>query len=64
LIGLLVIFGSIYGGAMVYEFAFNVEQDFDHAYTESPEDHWPGRSVATQEKHSGETETSHREPDV
>ena len=51
LAGGLVMFGSLYGGAMVYEFGFNVEQDFDHAYTESTEDHWPGRSVATQEKH-------------
>ena len=51
LAGGLVMFGSLYGGAMVYEFGFNVEQDFDHAYTESTEDHYPGRSVATQEKH-------------
>ena len=35
LIGGLVAFGAAYGGTMVYEFAFNVEQDFDHAYTES-----------------------------
>ena len=59
--GLLVTFGSLYGGAMVYEFGFNVEQDFDHAYTESDEDHWPGKDVATQEKHDA---GSDREPDV
>ena len=60
-IGVLVIFGSLYGGAMVYEFAFNVEQDFDHAYTESTEDHFPGRAVATQEKHNN---ASHGETDI
>ena len=47
--GTLVMFGSVYGGAMVYEFGFNVEQDFDHAYTESERDHFPGQDVATQE---------------
>lgn len=50
--GGLVSFGALYGGAMVYEFGFNVESDFDHAYTESTEDHWPGKAVATQEKPS------------
>lgn len=59
LAGVLVAFGSVYGGAMVYEFGFNVEQDFDYAYTESDEDHYPGRDVATQEKHE-----SHGEADV
>ncbi|HET7483345.1 MAG TPA: DUF2231 domain-containing protein [Actinomycetota bacterium] len=34
----LVSFGSAYGGTMVYEYGFNVEQDFDHAYTESEVD--------------------------
>jgi uncharacterized membrane protein len=43
IIGVLVTFGAIYGGTMVYEYAFNVEQDVDHAYTESTEDHYPGR---------------------
>jgi uncharacterized membrane protein len=42
-IGVLVTFGALYGGTMVYEYAFNVEQDVDHAYTESTEDHYPGR---------------------
>ena len=51
LAGGLVSFGALYGGAMVYEFGFNVEQDFDHAYGQSTEDHVPGRDVATQEKH-------------
>lgn len=52
IIGVLVTFGALYGGAMVYEFGFNVEQDFDHAYTESTDDHYPGRDIATQEKNS------------
>ena len=52
-----VIFGSLYGGAMVYEFAFNVEQDVDYAYTESTQDHYPGRSEPTQEaKSDGEAD--------
>ena len=46
----LVAFGSLYGGAMVYEFGFNVEGDFDHAYTESTEDHYPGKDAAAQGK--------------
>lgn len=60
-VGLLVTFGALYGGAMVYEYAFNVEQDFDHAYTESTEDHYPGKAVATQEKHD---DASHGESNV
>ncbi len=44
--GGLVAFGSIYGGTMVYEYGFNVEQDFDHAYTESEVDHIPGQDNA------------------
>ncbi|MEA2446444.1 MAG: putative rane protein [Actinomycetota bacterium] len=43
LIGGLVSWGAAYGGAMVYEYGFNVEQDFDHAYTESEVDHLPGQ---------------------
>ena len=46
LAGGLVSFGALYGGTMVYEYGFNVEQDFDHAYTESEEDHWPGKDAA------------------
>jgi uncharacterized membrane protein len=41
LCGGLVAYGSIYGGTMVYEYAFNVEGDFDHAYTA-----WRGLSPA------------------
>lgn len=37
-VGVLVAFGAAYGGTMVYEYAFNVEGDFDHAYTESEVD--------------------------
>ena len=44
LIGGLVSFGSLYGGAMVYEYAFNVEGDFDHAYEKSEVDRMPGQS--------------------
>ena len=50
IVGLLVTFGAIYGGTMVYEYAFNVEQDIDHAYTESTEDHYPGRDAPAEEK--------------
>ena len=44
IIGALVAFGSIYGGSMVYDYAFNVEGDFDHAYEKSEHDRIPGRS--------------------
>jgi uncharacterized membrane protein len=40
--GGLVTLGALYGGQMVYDFAFNVEQDFDHAYEESETDRAPG----------------------
>ena len=43
LAGITVSFGALYGGTMVYEFAFNVEQDVDHAYTESEVDRYPGQ---------------------
>jgi uncharacterized membrane protein len=42
LVGGLVSWGAVYGGAMVYEFGFNVEGDFDHAYEESEVDRFPG----------------------
>ena len=42
LAGGLVAFGALYGGQMVYDFAFNVEGDFDHAYEESETDRVPG----------------------
>ena len=38
IIGALVTFGAGYGGTLVYEYAFNVEGDFDHAYIESDRD--------------------------
>jgi uncharacterized membrane protein len=41
LAGGLVAFGALYGGQMVYDFAFNVEGDFDHAYEESESDRVP-----------------------
>jgi uncharacterized membrane protein len=40
--GCMVAFGALYGGQMVYDFAFNVEGDFDHAYEESETDRVPG----------------------
>jgi uncharacterized membrane protein len=43
LAGALVSWGALYGGALVYEYGFNVEQDFDHAYTESEVDRVPGQ---------------------
>jgi len=43
LIGGLVSWGAVYGGTMVYEYGFNVEQDFDHAYSESEVDKYPGQ---------------------
>lgn len=36
--GGMVAYGAAYGGTMVFDYAFNVEQDFDHAYTESEVD--------------------------
>lgn len=51
--GLLVAFGSIYGGAMIYEYAFNVEQDFDHAYERSEVDRVPGQKASVQEGEPG-----------
>ncbi len=50
LVALLTIFGSTYGGAMVYEYAFNVEQDFDHAYAPSDIDHVPGQTTSTKQE--------------
>ena len=38
IVGALVTFGAGYGGTLVYEYAFNVEGDFDHAYIESDRD--------------------------
>lgn len=48
LIGGLVAFGSMYGGTMVYEYAFNVEGDFDHAYEKSEQDKIPGQAPPAQ----------------
>jgi uncharacterized membrane protein len=42
IIGLLVSFGAAYGGSLVYDYAFNVEQDFGHAWETSEEDKLPG----------------------
>ena len=42
-IGLLVAFGAAYGGTLVYEYGFNVEQGFDHAWEKSDHDHIPGQ---------------------
>jgi uncharacterized membrane protein len=39
--GVLVSIGSYFGGSMVYEYGFNVEQNFDHAYEKSERDVLP-----------------------
>jgi hypothetical protein len=39
----LVTVGSLYGGSLVYDYAFNVEQDFAHAYERSEVDKVPGQ---------------------
>ncbi len=48
----LVSLGSLYGGAMVYEFAFNVEQDIDYAYEKTDQDRLPGEEEPVQEVRS------------
>ena len=48
-IGILVVFGAAYGGSMVYDYAFNVESDFDHAYAKSDRDRLPGQKGAEDE---------------
>ncbi len=53
LAGGLVAYGAAYGGGLVFEYAFNVEQDFDHAYTESERDYLPGQAKAEQEAQGG-----------
>ena len=42
-VALAVIYGAAYGGSMVYDYAFNVESDIDHAYTKSERDRLPGQ---------------------
>lgn len=42
LVGLLVSFGAAYGGTLVYDYAFNVEQDMGYAWEESESDKLPG----------------------
>lgn len=39
----LVSIGASYGGSLVYDYAFNVEQDFGHAYERSERDLLPGQ---------------------
>ncbi len=39
----LVSLGALYGGSLVYDYAFNVEQDIDFAYEESERDLLPGQ---------------------
>lgn len=38
----LVSFGAAYGGSLVYDYEFNVEQDKGYAWSESETDHMPG----------------------
>lgn len=44
LAGVLVSFGAAYGGALVYDYEFNVEQDKGYAWSESETDRLPGES--------------------
>ena len=47
LAGGLVAFGSLYGGALVYEYGFNVETSGDHpVWHESEQDVYPGQDPA------------------
>ena len=39
----LVAFGATYGGGLVYDYAFNVEQDIDYAWEKRDEDVLPGK---------------------
>ena len=39
----LVAFGATYGGGLVYDYAFNVEQDIDYAWEKREEDVLPGK---------------------
>ena len=41
-IAALVSFGAAYGGALVYDYEFNVEQDKGYAWSESETDRMPG----------------------
>jgi uncharacterized membrane protein len=38
----LVVLGSFYGGSLVYDYAFNVEQDIGYAWEQSETDVFPG----------------------
>lgn len=42
IVGLLVSLGATYGGSLVYDYGFNVEQGFDHAWEKSEADKMPG----------------------
>jgi len=46
LTALMVSFGAIYGGALVYDYEFNVEQDNGHAWAESEVDVLPSTKGA------------------
>ncbi|HEV3473676.1 MAG TPA: DUF2231 domain-containing protein [Actinomycetota bacterium] len=43
LIALIVFVGATYGGSLVYDYAFNVEQDIDYAWEERETDVLPGK---------------------
>ncbi|MEA2498302.1 MAG: hypothetical protein QOH26_707 [Actinomycetota bacterium] len=42
IVGGLVAYGSAYGGSLVFDYEFNVEQDKGYAWEKSEEDHQPG----------------------
>jgi uncharacterized membrane protein len=45
IIGLVVSFGSAYGGSLVYDYGFNVEQGNDHVWETSEVDKMPGQGL-------------------
>ncbi|HWC13190.1 MAG TPA: DUF2231 domain-containing protein [Actinomycetota bacterium] len=48
----LVAFGATYGGSMVYDYAFNVEQDIDYAWEERESDVLPGKDKPVEDSTS------------
>lgn len=49
----MVSVGATYGGTLVYEYAFNVESGFDHAYEVSEVDHHYGEEIPPSEQEDG-----------
>jgi uncharacterized membrane protein len=51
-IGLLVTVGAAYGGSLVYDYEFNVEQDKGYAWSEDERDYLPGEKPDTDIPHA------------